>query len=144
MKLFVSSLIFFCVISCSEEDYVKPTQQYQADFNTDNIDSIEEYIKSIAKRWNLRVFEKSHNEMKLLTQGQDAFYIALYLNENAVLDISNVGVGTILTLETFDHGDLPPEKLSGLTDEIVQGLEQQIGIQLNKIESTKINGLRLD
>ena len=68
--------------------------------------------------------------MAFLTQGQDAFFIALFSSDSEIVNITNVGIGTRLTLHVYDKGGLLLEQLNELTDEIVNGLSLNFGIEL--------------
>lgn len=131
-QIFFALLMLFCVTGCGESEVVKPVLKYQADFDPSDVDQVESFIKSVAKRWDLRVYEKDRKQMSVLTQGEDAFFMALYLNSNSILDISNVGMGKVLTLGVFDYGEMPLEELHALADEITSGLSQKFGIELKQ------------
>ena len=71
--------------------------------------------------------------MKRLTRGYEAFYIALYLNDNLIFDITNVGVGTQLDMALFDYGDIPVSELKKLGDEVRNGLREQLQIEFEVV-----------
>lgn len=52
-------------------------------------------------------------------EGQDAFFIALYLDEDPILVISNVGSDSTLTVDAMDYGNLPIEELERLVEEVL-------------------------
>jgi hypothetical protein len=131
-QIFFALLMLFCVTACGEGEVVKPVLSYQANFDPSDVDQIESFIKSVAKRWDLRVYEKDRKQMSVLTQGEDAFFIALYLNGNSILDISNVGMGKVLTMGVFDYDEMPLEKLHALAHEITAGLSQKFGIEFKQ------------
>ncbi len=121
--------ITFCTNSC----YVKPVFHFKASFEPSMVDDVEVFIRDVSKEWNLRLFEKGRGSMKILSNGQEAFFIALYFEGDAILTITNTGPGKVLSLMALDFGDLPLEKLEQLTDEIRSGLKSQFNIELEAV-----------
>ncbi|MDP1932169.1 MAG: hypothetical protein Q8L60_12005 [Gammaproteobacteria bacterium] len=122
-------LAVLVVSACEESSGVSPTYSYRAEFNPADVDAVVQFVRSVAERRNIRVYEKDRRQMSFLTQGKEAFFIAFYYNDNAVLDISNVGVGEIITLGVFDHQEYSAQALYDVSEEITTGLNQQFGIQ---------------
>ena len=128
---FILAVLF--LVSCEGES-TSPTYSYQANFDPAMVDGVEEFMKDVAKRWELRLYEKSREGMKVLTHGQEAFFIALFLKSdpknNWILDISNLGVGIILTFALYEHEDMPLAELQRLDGEVRRGLKEKFGIEL--------------
>ena len=118
------------VLACSEIEVVVPIFNLRAEFDPSNVDRVDSFIKATATQWNLSVLEKGRDQMAFLTQGQEAFFLALYSGETPILDITNAGAGTILVLHVYDYGEMPLEQLNELADEIVISLNQNFGIEL--------------
>lgn len=130
MKKILSTIIMlFCINACNG-DYVVPTFLYKAPFDPLSVDKVEVFMRDISARWNLELFEKDREAMKIMTQGQEAFFIALYFEGDAILAIMNAGVGNVLTLSLQDHGNLPVEELERLANEVRSGLKTQLNINL--------------
>ena len=94
------------------------------------INDVEVYIRAVGKKWDLEIFEKDRDQMKFITQNQEAFYIAFYYNDNAILHISNAGFGVGIVLSLFDDGEMPLSDLKKLDEEIRAGLNENFGVKL--------------
>ena len=131
--ILMAVLAVLFLVSCEGES-TRPTYHYRAPFDPSMVDGVEEFMKDVARRWELRLFEKSREGMKYLTLGQEAFFIALFLKSdpknNWILDISNAGAGTILSLALFEHEDMPLAELQRLDGEVRRGLKEKFGIEL--------------
>ncbi len=134
-KIFFSALMLLGATACGEDNNVEPVMSYQANFYPEKVACVESVAKSLANDWKLEVYEKDRKQMNLLTQGQDAFFIALYFQGDAILDISNVGMGSTLTMGVFDFGKLSLDKLHRLANEMIKGINQQCDIQLSRTGS---------
>jgi hypothetical protein len=128
----LSILIMSLFMSSCEAEYTPPYLHYRADFDIAKVDETEAVVKEIAKKWNLRVYEKNREEMKLHTQGKEAFFIALYFNEDAVLFVHNSGVGEVLSVMAVDHGKMPISDLGKLTAEVIGALKERLNLEFEK------------
>jgi len=131
-KLFFLVCFSLFLLGCSSEK-ISPEFYYRADFNPDQIDKVEVIIKNIAKDWNLRVFEKNRNHMKDLTQGKEAFFIGLYLEDNLIFDITNVGVGNQIDIGLFRHDNVSINDLKKLSDQVRSNLKKELQIDFELI-----------
>ena len=133
IRLIGAVLTVLFVVSCDGE-LTKPTYQYRAPFNPAMVEDVEIFMRDVAKRWKLRLFEKDRKEMKVISLGKEAFLIALFLKSDPeddwILDISNAGAGTILTLGLYEHEDMPLSELQRLDNEVRTGLKEKFGIEL--------------
>ena len=131
--LVAAILAVLFLVSCEGES-TSPTYQYRTAFDPAMVDGVEEFMKDVAKRWELRLFEDNRKGMKFLTQGQEAFYIALFLKldpkNNWILSMTNGGAGTILILHLYEHEDMPLAELQRLDEEVRFGLKEKFGIEL--------------
>lgn len=128
-KIFLFAVLLIGVSSCSSE-YIEPRFFYRGDFSPSLVDGVENYMKKIAKQKGYRVFEKDRDQMRTLTQGQDAFFMSYYLEEKAILSIMNVGAGTVLTLSLNDYEIISIDELEQLATEVRDGLNKEFGIKL--------------
>ncbi len=126
-KLLVFIALF--LISCSSE-YHKPDFLFKADFNIELVDPVDRYIKDLADEHGLRIFEKSRREMKGITQGRDAFFLAFYVKDQRmpVLTITNAGFGTSLSMDLHSNEDYPIEKTERLANQVLKDLKERFGI----------------
>ena len=124
--------VFFAV-SCQGES-TGPTYHYRAPFDPAMVDGVVEFMRGVAKRWEFRLFEKDRKGAKFISRGMEAFFILLFLKRDPdgkwILDISNVGVGTNLSLALYEHEDMPLSELQRLDNEVRTGLEQKFGVEL--------------
>ena len=119
----VCFFLFILNVSC-QAAVNRPHATYQAELEDyAKIEQIETLIRAIAANRNLDVFEKDRDEMSYLTQGEPAFFIALYYMNEPVMTLTNVGIGNKLTLTTTDYGDMSLRELEKLTQQILSELE---------------------
>lgn len=107
-----------------------PTVVYKAEFETSKIEGVERIVEEIADKWKLQIFRKDKRRMSILTQGHDAFFVALYLDRDPILFATNVGVGEVLTLGISDYGKLPREDLKRLANDVIEPLRERLNINL--------------
>ena len=128
-KMFLLILLSFFLAGCNAKGK-EPTFFYRAAFDPLMINDVEVYIRAVGKKWDLEIFEKDRDQMKFITQNQEAFYIAFYYNDNAILHISNAGFGVGIVLSLFDDGEMPLSDLKKLDEEIRAGLKENFGVKL--------------
>lgn len=129
--LVVTAFMSFLACGCGGAQDI-PTVVFKADFDPARIEEVEVLVDEIAGRWNLRVFRKDKKQMSILTQGEAAFFVALYLEQDPIVVLTNVGVSNILSLVISDLGSMHVTELDRLTAEIVDSLEQRLEIDLVK------------
>lgn len=143
----ISPLILVIVCGCVDAqeaptsvDRIEPAAVYKGEFDHSKIGAVESIVDEVAQRWRLRIFRKNREHMKHLTQGRDAFFVALYFENDAVLALTNVGVGTVLTMITTDHGKMPLHELNGVASDIVDMLRTRLSINLH-LEPTRADSI---
>ncbi|MEX2148686.1 MAG: hypothetical protein WD793_00590 [Steroidobacteraceae bacterium] len=112
------------------------TVVYKAPFDTSQIEGVEKIVDDVASKWKLRVFRKDRRELSLVTQGHDAFFVALYLGRDPIVFLTNAGVGTVLTLGINDYGTLSVENQVRLANDLVFPLREYLNIDLRLSEDT--------
>lgn len=133
LRFLTVTMMLLTLSSCGEAEYTPPYLHYRADFDTAKVDEAEMTIKEIAKKWNLRVYEKDRDQMKFLTQGKEAFFIALYRDEDPVLSLTNSGVGNVISVMAVDYGNMPVSDLERLTKEVIKVLEERLNIEFKEV-----------
>lgn len=128
-RLLATVLAVLFLVSCEGES-IKPAYNYRAPFDPVMVDDVEEFMKGLADRWELRLFEKSWKDSKILSDAKDEFFNALFFKDESILSITNAGVGTILTLYLFEHEDMSLSELQRLDEEVRAGLKGKFGIEL--------------
>ncbi len=133
IKIALASSFFLIIASC-DQSYTQPHLLYRAPFDPQHIEKMEALIHEIANEWGLRVYEKDREEMKFLTNGQEAFFIALYVEDDQadnfpVASVNNVGTGTVITLMITNRGEIELEELNRLAEEIVAKSRARYGIE---------------
>ncbi|MBA3582909.1 MAG: hypothetical protein H0W44_10735 [Gammaproteobacteria bacterium] len=93
---------------------------------------VELAIKEVAKKWDLRIYEKDREQMKFHTQGKEAFFIVLYFNKDPVLSLDNSGVGEVITLMAVDYGNMPIQDLKKLAYDVIDTFETRFDIKFEK------------
>ena len=128
MILRVCALMLFFTLSSCEAEHKPPYLLYTANFDVSTVNEAEAIVKKVAKKWDLRVYEKDREQMKFLTQGKDAFFIALYFNEDPIISIGNSGVGEILRVMAIDYGNVPVSDLEKITADFIKAFKDQLNI----------------
>lgn len=117
------------LISCSSENR-DPILKYQSPFDPSYVNAVEEYIKLLSDEKGFRVFEKDREEMRIISKGKEAFFIALYKGEKQFLVISNVGAGDIIFLHLTEHNEIRKSEIADLAEEIRMYLASNFDINL--------------
>jgi len=136
MKTVIIFVVFFLISCGGKSTFIAPEFHFEGAFKPSSLDKLEGYIKQLAQEKDYRVYEKRRHQMKTLTNGQDAFSIALYqkTNDKNILYISNTGAGTILTLYLFTNKDFSLQEAKSLADTVIHYLESQLNIEMKLIE----------
>lgn len=126
-------MLLVSTASCAQEP-VRPTQRI-ATIDVGQLDSISMQIRDVASRHGLRVFEKPRAEMRILNQGVDAIFLALYIGDQQVLVVTNVGYGDKLLLAVTPKSGFPPTQADELINEVAARLEQSDGLVFSATNS---------
>jgi hypothetical protein len=105
--------------------------KYSAEFDNSQIEQVESILLGIATDYKLRIFKKNRENMQYLSQGKNAFFTALYFNDDPILIMTNVGVADTLVLTVTDYGEVSQKDLEQITDIVVKTVFR-IGIVLKK------------
>ncbi|MEM7206476.1 MAG: hypothetical protein AAF434_01500 [Pseudomonadota bacterium] len=133
MKKFIQlALLPIFLFSCNAES-ISPNFHYTASFSPSkaNVDVVESLVTDVSSNWNLRVVKKDRSQMKLLTEDQEAFFIALYQEEKHVLSITNAGVGTSISMSLYAIDNFSIVQVEQLGREIRDGLLKELSIKFN-------------
>lgn len=125
--LFLLSILF----SACKSESIKPYMKYSAEFDNSQIEQVESILLGIATDYKLRIFKKNRENMQYLSQGKNAFFTALYFNDDPILIMTNVGVADTLVLTVTDYGEVSQKDLEQITDIVVKTVFR-IGIVLKK------------
>ena len=123
-------LVALLANTACDSEYIVPVFFYEAPFDPLLVDEVEEIMYDISGKWELSVFEKDREAMKIMTQGQEAFFIALFLEDDSILAIMNAGIGNILTLSLQTDDNFPVEELGKLANEVRRELKTHLNIDL--------------
>ncbi|MEC4091367.1 hypothetical protein [Pseudoalteromonas rubra] len=130
-------ILFLLLLSCSEH---KPMgRSFVAPFESDSIGFFESSIDVFSKRKGLTVFSKSKREMKVLSNGVDAFYIALYFEGVPIIQITNVGVGDQVLVSNLGSDEVEEQFVDELIDELVLILGRSSGVKFEE-KSERLKG----
>lgn len=122
------------LLNACDSEHVAPTFIFEAPFNPNMVDEVEVYIKEVADKNGLRVFEKGRDQMRALSKGKEAFFIAFYYDNDPILSISSVGVPDLIRLSLYDFGKITLPDLEALAIEIKYGLKERYRINLKAID----------
>ena len=130
-------LIFLLLLlaGCDSEHH-SPTFLYNAQFDVKKVSSVERYSKDLANARGYRLFEKSKEEMKAITGGRDAFFIAYYNGgELPILSISNAGPGIVLSLMISTNDNFNIDEATELASIFKKDLKEMLDIDLQPKQS---------
>ncbi len=108
--------IFILLLITGRFGNKEPIFLYRSSFNPSTVNEVEAYMRQVALKWEFELYEKNKKEIEFVTDGQESFFIAFYYKGEYILDVSNVGVGTALTLAVFDYGVMSLSQLEKLTN----------------------------
>lgn len=137
MKKIVLIFIVYFLIACNgQSTHIAPDYYFQGEFEPSMVDNVEAYIKKIAEENGYRVYEKRRDQMKALTDNQEAFFIALYRVDDKlpILTIGNVGIGKILTFDLYTNEDFSLEEAKELSEKINQYLKNELGVEMKPVD----------
>jgi hypothetical protein len=99
------------------------------------VNQLEEYMKDLADERNLVVFEKDRGQMSALTQNEEALFISLHVAsiDEPLLWVSNVGVGTVLTLGFLSNENFSYDNTKALSETVRNGLLDEMGIEMKSV-----------
>lgn len=135
MKSLVLFLSMLFLVSCGGSSYEKPDFYFEGAFKPSLVDDLEAYVKELAGDKNFRVFEKDRDQMKVLTQGEDALYMSLYKGsgDKPVLWVSNVGTGMVLTLGLLSNDSFSLADTKKLSDEVILYLKKEMDVEMSAV-----------
>ena len=123
MSIRLICVILLVLAASCEDRVIRPHAEYEAPLGDySKIEQVETRLRSIARHWKLEVFEKDRDQMAFVTEGKPAFFVALYFDGDAILIVTNVGVGSKIILAATDHGEMPLGDLERLTQDVLKEL----------------------
>lgn len=133
MKCALCVLLALLPLIGSAGSMVPPYFEYRAEFHANDAGDAVDTVRAIAAKWDLRVVEMPSSA----TGGEEAIFVALYLDGDVVLHVTNIAVTNILRVTAYDWGEMPRDDLSKLLTEVLERFEDQFHIKFEKtIEST--------
>ena len=126
-KLLLVTICIFIGNACTNGEFV---HSYQAKFNPELVNEVEKYLANYADSHGYDLFQKDRNQMKMVTQGVDALFIAYYKNDEIIVSITNAGIGDVLSLDTVSNSELSNNELSKLANDIAKLLRDKLNINL--------------
>ena len=137
LELFYAIVFSIVCWSGCESELTKPALYYTAPFDPALVDEVEAFMKELAEKRGFEVFEHDREQMKFVSSGQEALFIAFYAGEERnidqyVLDITNLG--TVFILALFEKENMPLSELERLSQEVRHGLKKELGIDFKVAE----------
>lgn len=133
MKWMHAILIAFFVSGASCAKDSMPTTQLVSVAEVPDLSSVILQVKNVASRRGLRTYEKPRSEMRVLNQGIDSIFLALYLGNEQVLVVTNVGYGHKLLLSVTPKPGLSPAQADELIHEVADQLGKSFGLAFRPI-----------
>ncbi len=132
MKIVCLTLAFLLIFSCGQHNYEEPDFYFQGEFDSSLVNVLDKYIKELATEQGFLIYEKKHSQMETLTNGNDAFYISFYEKDSdaLVLYITNVGVGTELTLGLYATNNISLKRAKELSATITNYLKTELNVEM--------------
>lgn len=138
LKSFAITLLALCLSACAEEE--KDFAYYErAEFNNMTISEVEDFVRDIAKRWGLQVYEIPKKSLVRTNQkgSRGLFSMGVYVEgtNEPVFWIGNRGVAHILSLMmSYEKVGFSPACVDRLHKELKSGLKAQFGIDLQPVD----------
>jgi hypothetical protein len=143
MKNIILTLVVVFLSSCGGSTYIEADYYFEGKFEPSlvNVNALEEQLNKIAKEQGYRLFEKNRNQMKKLTDDNEAFFIALYQknNDKLILSITNVGVGSVLILDLYTNEDFTKQDAKSLSEKLIQYLQTELNVEMKPIDHSSEN-----
>lgn len=131
------ALLLLFLASCDEREVSH--RQFRAEgFNPSYSREAETLMADTGRRWNLELFQKDAEDMKYLSFGKEAFFVALYLDDDPILILTNTGPAVILKLSIGDYGTMSPDDLQRLTDEVMEMLSTRFDVEFKPLASSGV------
>jgi hypothetical protein len=115
------------IAGCEEPSRPLVIAEYEIQAN--QIAAVEFLLDRTAAKHDLRTFRKNRDHMATLTEDKPAFFTALYLKEELVLVVSNVGVGSVLHVSANGSPPLASVEVLGVYQEFIAALEQELALK---------------
>lgn len=132
----ILALLFVVFLTACDSEYYPPAFVYRASFDITDANKIETYAKELANARGFRVFEKSREEMKGITNGKEAFFIAFYNGGKLpIFTISNAGTGIVLSIMISINDDFKIDDANELAARVKEDLKCKFNINLELKES---------
>jgi hypothetical protein len=123
------ALIGLAALAAGCEGPAGPIATADYEIGTPQIAAVELLLDRVAANHDLRVFRKNRDTMATLTKDQPAFFTALYLKDDVVLVVTNVGVGSVLHVSANGSPPLASVRVLGVYHEFVAALEQELALK---------------
>ena len=129
-KIFLYVTLIFLLFSCGS--YKENFLEYRAEFDPQKVDKAEKVVMEFAKRNKLRIFSKDRKEMSIVSNGENAFYIALYHDGDPLLSVTNVGGIVQISVSSTDYENMSKSELAGLTIALVGDLQRELNLKFKE------------
>lgn len=116
------------ILGCSNTGTL--VELFRAPFDPLRSAEIELVSNDLALELGLSPVNKDRAQMSSLTHGTPAFFVFMKKGDDAVVTVSNVGDGTVLTMTVNDFGTMPKEDLQRIANTVRSKLEEKLGVPL--------------
>lgn len=127
--------IIFCV-SCGQSTFDEPELEYESAIEASDVPVLSEYFVELGSLKGLDVLQKDEREMRAVSKGKNAFFIALYDESltRVILTATNAGTPEHLTVMYFSFPEYDMNYINLFADEVFRQLESDFGITLKKVD----------
>jgi|GEM_PF-5969641 len=130
-------IFVLCLLACRGE-YYPPESIYRGKFDVNDVNKIENYAKDLALARGFKIFEKAPEEMRGISDGQNAFFIAFYNNGKLpIVSISNAGTGSVLSIMFSTNQKFTTADANELAKKVQEDLSKKFNINLELVKEIK-------
>lgn len=139
VRLSAITLLALCLSACAEEEWDFAYYE-RAEFNNMTINEIEDFVRDIAKRWGLQVYEVPKKSLVRtnLKGSRGLFSMGVYVegSDGPVFWIGNRGAAHILSLMMSYKMGFSPRCVDRLYEELKLGLEERFGLDFYPVDKS--------
>lgn len=129
------------ITACSEapSQYMPRQEIYDSAFDPSHVELIVEVIDRFAEKQRLEIIMKDKEQAKFLSYGTPAFSIFLYSGDDPLFHISNVGVGTVISVSVSYYDRFKNGEVESMRDLLFEKLERAVDLDFVKVKFERSN-----
>jgi len=129
-------LAMLMLLGCSEPptEYLPKQDIYDSEFDSAKVEEAISLSRNFAKDHGLTVILKNLEQSEFLTNGDPAFTMFLYSENDPIFFISNTGFGKIITINVSYYGKFKEGQIENLRDLLIAEFESELNLHFKKVD----------